>query len=135
MVTTRRLLRDRSFRERVLGAYQHRCAICAVQLGLIEAAHIIPAAIETSTDNTSNGIAFCPTHHKAYDTALITVDDEYRVVVSVKLVEGLRQERLDGGFEAFCAALLPLIVLPPETALRPRVEFLREGRRIRQWQG
>jgi putative restriction endonuclease len=32
------------FRNRVLTAYGHRCAFCGIQLGLVEAAHIVPAS-------------------------------------------------------------------------------------------
>ena len=132
--TTQRVLRDRSFRDRVLNAYGHRCAVCSVQLGLVEAAHIVPAALETSTDATCNGMSFCPSHHKAYDWALITVDDEYRVLVSESRVHVLDASNLTEGLDAFRAGLRPLIVLPPEPAQQPRIENLRQGRDIRGWQ-
>ena len=51
-----RKYRESSFNKRVLGAYRHQCAVCGVQLQLIDAAHIIPVASDTSTDETRNGM-------------------------------------------------------------------------------
>lgn len=133
VTTVRQALRDRSFRERVLRAYDRSCAVCAVQLGLVEAAHIVPVSVPDSTDDTSNGMAFCPTHHKAYDAALITIDDEYRVVLSARRVQALQEGHLESGLAAFQAALRPFIVLPAALADRPRAEVLRTGRLIRGW--
>ncbi len=70
-----RALRDYSFSGRVLGAYGHRCAFCDIQLGLVEAAHIVPVSHEASTDDTHNGVSLCALHHKAYDAALVTFNE------------------------------------------------------------
>lgn len=135
VVTIREVLRDRSFRERVLTAYGQQCALCSLQMELPEAAHIVPVAVEGSTDETCNGIAFCPTHHKAYDIGLVTIADDYRVLLSRARARELRRSRLHGGIAEFEAALRDEIVVPPERAQRPRVEFLRKGREIRGWVG
>jgi putative restriction endonuclease len=81
-VTTRRALRDILFRKCVLEAYSHRCAMCGVQLDLLDAAHIIPVEHPDGTDETSNGVALCALHHRAYDRGLITFDEKYRIRVS-----------------------------------------------------
>ena len=39
VVSTRRVLRDIDFRQRVLTAYGHRCAMCGIQLKLLDTAH------------------------------------------------------------------------------------------------
>src|SRR5690606_35052503 len=52
-----RRYRASDFRKRVLGAYEHKCAMCGVQLELIDAAHILPVAADQSTDDTNNGVA------------------------------------------------------------------------------
>ena len=67
VVTTKRALRDLDFRDRVLTAYGHHCAMCGVQLRLLDAAHIIPVAHPGSTDETCNGVTLCALHHRAYD--------------------------------------------------------------------
>lgn len=51
------LERSASFALRVLEAYNNRCAMCGVQLRVLDAAHIIPVADPTSTDRTDNGLA------------------------------------------------------------------------------
>ena len=79
---TRRALRDINFGKRVFAAYSHRCAMCGVQLRLLEGAHIVPVAQPNSTDETSNGIALCVLHHKAYDVSLVTFDKKFRIILS-----------------------------------------------------
>ncbi len=77
----RRWVRDSRFRERVMIAYEARCTVCGLDVGLPDAAHIVPVSIEDSTDETSNGLALCPTHHAAYDRALLGIRPDYRVFV------------------------------------------------------
>jgi putative restriction endonuclease len=133
LANTVQALRERSFRTRVLTAYEHTCAACGLRLGPIHATHILPVPAEGSTDDTSNGLALCPTHHEAYDAALIDVSDEYRVGVSQARLIELRSGNLHGGEQAFRDALLPYLKLPADVALRPHVEFLRRSREIRRW--
>ena len=70
VVSTRRALRAIDFSARVLTAYSNRCAMCGIQLRLIEGAHILPVAAPGSTDQTCNGVALCVLHHRAYDRGL-----------------------------------------------------------------
>lgn len=128
------VLRDWSFRRRVYAAYEHGCAVCRLQLGLVEAAHIVPVGAGGS-DATSNGMALCPTHHEAFDAALISVADDYRVLVSESRLRKLQAHDLVGGADTFRATLLPYIFLPAELASRPNLANLRRGREIRQWAG
>ncbi|MEE8059024.1 MAG: HNH endonuclease [Pseudomonadales bacterium] len=64
--------RDPAFRERVLRAYQYRCAICGFRAQMdgrhlaLEAAHIKWHAAG-GPDTESNGIAMCSLHHKLFD--------------------------------------------------------------------
>jgi putative restriction endonuclease len=90
VLTTRRALRDIRFRKQVLEAYGHRCAMCGVQLGLLDAAHVIPVEHPDGSDETSNGVALCALHHRAYDRSLITFDEKYRIRVSKALVNSKR---------------------------------------------
>ena len=57
--STRHALRDIDFRKRVLTAYEHRCAMCGLQLKMLDAAHILPVAQQESTDETQNGVSLC----------------------------------------------------------------------------
>jgi len=135
IASVRRVLRDNSFKDRVLNAYSHQCAMCGLQLDLVEAAHIVPVAHPRSTDETSNGIALCTLHHKAYDKALVTVNSQYKVLVSETRMDYLVEIRHDQGREEFISELRPLVVLPPDARDRANPEYLKIGMEVRGWQG
>lgn len=133
VVQTRRALRALDFSDRVLGAYRHRCAMCGVQLRLLDGAHILPVAEPDSTDETANGVALCALHHRAYDTGLVTFDAEYHVHLHDERIAELRQARLDGKLNFFQDGLRDVILLPAERANRPRREFVEKANRLRRW--
>ena len=133
VVMVSKKLRDANFKKRVLTAYSFRCAVCGIQLNLVEAAHIIPVNHENGTDETRNGLALCALHHKAYDRALITVDDTYSVALNQDRVAELKRLSRDEGLSAFSQALRPLILLPPSVSDRPHAEYIRIANRIRGW--
>jgi len=78
------------FREAVLDAYGHACALCGydVRLGNAElglgAAHIRwrPAG---GPDRVTNGLALCAIHHRAFDRGGVSLDHNYRILVSNRL--------------------------------------------------
>jgi len=53
---------------------------------MIDACHIIPFA-ESYNDTITNGIALSPNMHRAFDRGLISIDNDYRVLVSSKFIE------------------------------------------------
>lgn len=126
--------RESTFRRRVLNAYSYQCAVCEIQLNLVEAAHIVPVYVQGSTDLTSNGLALCSLHHKGYDSALIAVDEHYSVRVSQSQVQRLQVQDLGGGLDVFRNPLRQDILVPPQLSERPRPDFLAEGMRIRGWE-
>ncbi len=125
--------RESSFRDRVLGAYSHACAMCHIQLELVEGAHIIPVGVPGSTDETSNGLALCPLHHEAYDDGLIGVRENYLIIVDEAEFQRLRQAGRGGEEQQFRAQLKPQIIVPSVRADRPRPDYLRRGLEIRGW--
>jgi putative restriction endonuclease len=70
--------RDPSFRQRILKAYEFRCAVCGfdVRLGnvsiALDAAHIRWYQAG-GPDTESNGLALCTLHHKTFDLGAFTV--------------------------------------------------------------
>lgn len=48
---------------------------------MIDACHIVPFS-ESYDDTISNGIALCPNLHRAFDRGLISIDENYRVMIS-----------------------------------------------------
>lgn len=134
VISIRKRLRDSNFRERVLTAYGFRCAVCSTQLKLVDAAHIIPVQHENSTDETCNGLALCALHHRAFDQALITVGEDYSVLLSKKRIDHLRRIKQAEGLEEFRQGLHPMILLPPAVSDRPHVEYIRIANQIRGWE-
>lgn len=135
VASVRRALRDTSFKDRVLTAYRDQCAVCSLQMELVDAAHIVPVSVPDSTDETSNGLALCSLHHRAYDRAIVTVDDQYHVLMSNKEQNRLREIGHDGGMQEFIQGLRHLIILPPAISDRPSVRYLKKGREVRNWVG
>jgi putative restriction endonuclease len=128
-----RKYRASDFRQRVLGAYAHRCAACGVQLELLDAAHIIPVAAATSTDETKNGIALCKLHHTAFDRNLLSFDEHYKIEVSNSEVSRLTAANLAGGLKEFRQHLRTAIILPSDRRDYPPPQYITEARKVRNW--
>ncbi len=84
---TSRLLRDRVFRRVVLRAYDSRCAVTGLKLingggrAEVEAAHI--RRVEANgPDILANGLALSGTAHWMFDRGLISVADDFAILVS-----------------------------------------------------
>ena len=79
--------RDPAFREKILRAYEYRCAVCAfdVRLGnlpiALEAAHI-QWKQAGGPDVEVNGIALCVLHHKLFDLGAFTLSEQLKIMVS-----------------------------------------------------
>lgn len=133
VISAKRALREIDFRDRVLTAYGHRCAMCGVQLRLLDGAHILPAAHPDSTDGTDNGVALCALHHRAYDRAFVTFDPDYRVHVNERMAEELRAADRGGGLDKFKQALRPIMALPPDNRDRPAGPLVEAANELRGW--
>ena len=129
--TVKRISRSASFREQVMNAYGHRCAITRLQLRLVEAAHILPAAVLGSVDHVVNGIALSPTFHRAFDSGLIFLDETFTMRINPARERELRRLRLIGGFEGFRRAL-GRIHLPADRHQWPDARFIRKANRTRR---
>jgi putative restriction endonuclease len=118
--TTRK--RDAGFRERVLRAYQYRCAVCGLDVRLgatlvgLEAAHI-KWHQAGGPDLEANGLALCSLHHKLLDRGVFTLTPVGRMVVSEQAVgsEGFHDWVL--GFHG------KLLNSPVRDQFRPKPEF------------
>lgn len=128
-----RRYRAADFRQRVLGAYGHRCAMCGIQLELLDAAHILPVAADNSTDETNNGVALCKLHHAAYDRNLVSFDENFAVEVSGAEAQRLAQMQRTGGLSGFRDMLKSALILPNDRRDYPSTEFISASRRVRNW--
>ena len=99
---TKQRLHQEVFRERVLEAYTHRCAICHLRhTELLDAAHILPDSDEQGLPVVPNGLALCKLHHAAFDANLVGI----RPDLVIELREDIRRETdgpmLQYGIQAF----------------------------------
>ena len=80
-------VRDQGFRKAVVKLYDHRCALCGIKMltpeghTIVDAAHIKPWSV-SHNDHPTNGIALCKLCHWSYDEGLMSVDQNYHVMIS-----------------------------------------------------
>jgi putative restriction endonuclease len=95
---TKRTIRDRIFRTRVLKAYDRRCAFTGFQFingggrAEVEAAHI--KSVEArGPDVVQNGLALSGTVHWMFDRGLLSVADDHSILLSnhINDVDGVRK--------------------------------------------
>ena len=77
------------FRSTVLSSYNNKCCVTGIKCSeLLVASHIKPWNVSdehTERTNPKNGLCLNSLHDKAFDRGLITLDQDYRIVVSKKL--------------------------------------------------
>jgi len=85
-------LRGAAFKKQIPRLYDYTCAITGMkvvavnEISLIDACHIIP--FKVSFDDTfHNGISLCPNMHRAFDRGIISIDTNYKVMISDKFLE------------------------------------------------
>ncbi|MDF0660826.1 MULTISPECIES: HNH endonuclease [unclassified Rhizobium] len=82
-----RPFRDRAFAAAIKTAYHDTCAITGLKLingggrSEVQAAHIRPVA-DGGPDSVRNGLALSGTVHWMFDRGLISVDDDYRLLIA-----------------------------------------------------
>lgn len=75
-------LHQRSFRERVLLAYQNQCTFCKLKhIELLDAAHIIPDSEEHGQPVVQNGLSLCKIHHATFDKNIIGITPDFTIKV------------------------------------------------------
>ncbi len=88
------------FRKVVLTNYNDSCAITGISIPtLLIASHIKPWAKDKDNRlNPSNGICLSVLYDKAFDRGLITLDDNYKIVLSSMLLEYSSKEFFHSNF-------------------------------------
>lgn len=83
--------RDPQFRERILVAYEYRCAVCGYDGRLdtdvvgLDAAHVRWWAFD-GPDTVDNGLCLCSFHHKLLDRGVLGMTMEHEIAVSSHFV-------------------------------------------------
>jgi len=81
-------IHQRTFRERVLYAYQSQCALCRLRhRELLDAAHIIADSEERGEPLVSNGLSLCKIHHAAFDKNIIGITPDYTIKIRQDILE------------------------------------------------
>lgn len=85
------------FHDAVFSSYENKCCITGIAVpSLLIASHIKPWRDSddlTEKTNPQNGLCLNALHDKAFDQGLITIDKDYRIVVSPKLSERVPDEK------------------------------------------
>lgn len=115
--------RDPQFRDKILSAYEYRCAVCGfnVRLGhvviALEAAHI-KWHQAGGPDVHENGLSLCSLHHKLFDRGAFTVDSDHRALISE------RAYGTDGFTEHLGRYHKKPLIKPNRESYRPKGDFL-----------
>lgn len=80
-------VRQGAFKRQIPVIYNNTCAVTGLRVdttsnaSMIDACHIIPWA-ESHDDTVSNGISLCPNLHRAFDRGLVSITDDYQILIS-----------------------------------------------------
>lgn len=86
-VVTEQRIKQHFFRRAVLSSYRGRCCMSGLaEPRLLAASHIVPWSKDKANRlNPRNGLCLSAIHDKAFDKGLITLSDDFRVLVSTEL--------------------------------------------------
>lgn len=103
IVTTKTRLGQRFFRQSVLASYNCRCCITGNPIPeLLIASHILPwGQYPEQRLNPKNGLCLAQTQDAAFDKGLITLDEDFRLILSPYLREFLPNEALSRNFVVY----------------------------------
>jgi putative restriction endonuclease len=102
-------LRGSLFKREIPKIYNNTCSISGMKVdsvfsfSMIDACHIIPFS-NSYNDTITNGIALCPNLHRAFDRGLISIDSNYKVLVS----QSFREDITNYSIKAFIGRELQL---------------------------
>jgi putative restriction endonuclease len=121
---TARPFRDAAFAAAVKSAYEDTCAITGLKIingggrSEVQAAHIRPVA-SSGPDSVRNGLALCGTVHWMFDRGLVSVDDDFTILMAKDKVPDTihRLAHPDGK-----------LTVPSRPELRPHPQFFRYHR-------
>lgn len=120
-----RKIRDANFRRQVCQAYDDRCAITRLRIingggrSEVQAAHIWPVG-DGGPDTVQNGIALSGTIHWLFDRHLISLTDDYRLLVS--------HNKVPSELRGLFVNQMDRIHLPENPRLRPHPAYIARHR-------
>lgn len=120
-----RKIRDANFRGQVCEAYDNRCAVTGLQIingggkAEVQAAHIWPVA-SGGPDVVQNGLALSGTVHWLFDRHLISLTEDYRLLVS--------HNKVPSELRGLFAKQMDRIHLPKDSKLWPHPTYIARHR-------
>lgn len=123
--------RNPKFTKDVFSAYEGTCAICSKQLGIVQAAHIIPHNHDDCIERVTNGIALCVEHHALYDTSLLMPNKDKKLYINPAKIEFLKEIGQEKGLAEVEERAKHDYKIPQDVRLQPSNDFLEKGIKIR----
>ncbi|MCP5442365.1 MAG: HNH endonuclease [Chromatiaceae bacterium] len=121
-------LHQRTFREKVLHAYRHSCALCSLKHdSLLDAAHIIPDSEEAGEPLVSNGLSLCKLHHAAFDQNILGISPDFITEIRLDILHETDGPMLKHGLQEMHGLR---ISLPRRQEDKPDREALAERYRL-----
>lgn len=120
-------IRGGLFKREIPKIYNNTCAITGLRIdaitnvSMVDACHIIPFS-EGYDDTLTNGIALCPNLHRAFDRGLISISDNYKVILNKSFIESSSTYNISQ-FEG------KEILLPNQLEFYPTLENFSEHRK------
>ena len=117
------IVRNAFFRKAVVHLYDYKCSICHLKVihsltqSVVDGAHIKPL-YKFYDNQISNGICLCKNHHWAFDQGLLSIGDDYRIIISKQFQE---ESPYAKPLEEFHGAI---ILLPNDRKNYPRLEAI-----------
>lgn len=124
-MTVSRPFRDKAFTKAVRVAYENRCAVTGLRLingggrPEVQAAHIRPVAAN-GPDALRNGLALSGTFHWLFDRGLISIADDFRILVAGDVPDQARRMLNSDG----------KILIPKDIKSRPNPHYLKYHREV-----
>ncbi len=115
-----RPFRDRAFAQGVVTAYNKTCAIIGLKIingggrAEVQAAHI-RAVEDGGSDSVRNGVALSGAAHWMFDRGLISIDDDYSILVADDLLPAAAKQLIGGDRK---------LILPDRQDVRPHSSYL-----------
>lgn len=126
-VITQQRIKQHFFRKAVLSSYRGRCCLTGVSdSSLLVASHIVPWSQDQQNRlNPCNGLCLSTLHDRAFDQGMMTLDNNYRILISKRLL-ATENEFLQSAFWGLQGQSIEL----PERFL-PALEFMQWHREHR----
>ena len=124
-ILVNRKIRDINFRRQVCQAYDNRCAVTGLKIldskgrAEVQGAHIVPVS-ENGPDVVQNGLALCGTAHWLFDRHMISLTEEYRLLVS--------HNTIPSEFRDLFERQMDRIHLPKDRSLWPHPAYIERHR-------